>query len=217
MKKSLIGMAAVIIALVSFVFSTQLKYETEIFALQDSTPLRISIETYMEKDGWTPVVLSLGGMDIFLWMDASGKVSEMRWEDSGAFAPLFFINLDSAVLSSDEWSTELEIYEQNKVRTRLQGLELDIPILLRIQRAHKSAEIFLGGYRTRLNPVTVTFMEIEPDLEELRLSGPQILVLPRLVYWRKVGKIYSTFFRGERFNLGQSRIWGKRIERRKQR
>ena len=215
MKKSLIGMAAVILALVSFVFSAQLKYETEIFALQESAPLRISIETYKQKDGWTPVVLSLGGMDIFLWMDARGGVSDRQPEYSRAFAPLFFIDLENLELSSEEWSMGLRIYEQNEVRTRLQALESDIPVLLRIQRAQTSAEIFLGGYRTRLNPVAATFMEIEPDLEELRLSGPHVLVLPRLVYWQKVGTIYSTLFRGEGFNLGWSHIWGKRIERRK--
>jgi hypothetical protein len=217
MKKSLIAMAAVTLALVSFVFSSQLKYETEIFALKDSTPLRISIETYMEKDGWTPVVLSVCGLDIFLWMDASGKVSEMQPVDSRSLAPLFFIDLDYPVLSSDEWSTELEIYEQNEIRIRLQALKADIPVLLRLDRAQKSAEIFLGGYRTRLNPVEATFMKIEPDLEELKLSGPQILVLPKLVYWQEIGTIYSTLFRGERFDLERSRVWVKRIERRRQR
>lgn len=217
MKKSLIGMAAVILALVSFVFPAQFKYETEIFVLQENAPLRISIETYKQEDGWTPVVLSLSGMDIFLWMDASGEVSELQSEVSRAFAPLFFIDLENLELSAEEWSIGLKIYEQNEVRTRLQALKSDIPVLLRIQHARKSAEIFLGGYRTKLNPVVAMFKEIEPDLEELRISGPQILLLPRLVYWREIGTIYSTLFRGERFNLGRSRVWGKRIERRKQR
>ena len=166
MKKSFIVMAVSILILTSFVSLAQNKYSKEIFVLQESTPLRISIETYKQKDGWTPVVLSLCGLDIFLWMDVSGKVSEMRPVDSRSFAPLFFINLDSAVLSSDEWSTELEIYEQNEIRIRLQALKADIPVLLRLDRVQKSAEIFLGGYRTRLNPVEATFMEIEPDLED---------------------------------------------------
>ena len=210
-------MALSILVLISFVSLAQNKYSKEIFVLQESTPLRISIETYKQIDGWIPVVLSLCGLDISLWMDASGNVSEMQPVDSRSFAPLFFIDLDYLVLSSDEWSTELEIYEQNKVRTRLQALKADIPVLLRLDRVQKSAEIFLGGYGTRLNPVEAAFMEIEPDLEELKLSGPQIQVLPKLVYWQEIGTIYSTLFRGERFDLERSRVWGKRIERRRQR
>jgi len=210
-------MALSILVLTSFVSLAQNKYSKEIFVLQESTPLRISIETYMQINGWIPVVLSLCGLDISLWMDASGNVSEMQPVDSRSFAPLFFIDLDYLVLSSDEWSTELEIYEQNKVRTRLQALKADIPVLLRLDRVQKSAEIFLGGYGTRLNPVEAAFMEIEPDLEELKLSGPQIQVLPKLVYWQEIGTIYSTLFRGERFDLERSRVWGKRIERRRQR
>lgn len=217
MKKSFIVMALSILVLISFVSLAQNKYSKEIFVLQESTPLRISIETYKQIDGWIPVVLSLCGLDISLWMDASGNVSEMQPVDSRSFAPLFFIDLDYLVLSSDEWSTELEIYEQNKVRTRLQALKADIPVLLRLDRVQKSAEIFLGGYGTRLNPVEAAFMEIEPDLEELKLSGPQIQVLPKLVYWQEIGTIYSTLFRGERFDLERSRVWGKRIERRRQR
>jgi len=217
MKKSFIVLALSILVLTSFVSLAQNKYSKEIFVLQESTPLRISIETYKQIDGWTPVVLSLCGLDIFLWMDASGKVSEMQPVDSRSLAPLFFIDLDYPVLSSDEWSTELEVYEQNEIRTRLKTLKSDIPVLLRLDRAQKSAEIFLGGYGTRLNPVEAAFMEIEPDLEELKLNGPQILVLPKLVYWQEIGTIYSTLFRGERFDLERSRIWGKRIERRRQR
>jgi len=217
MKKSFIVMALSILVLISFVSLAQNKYSKEIFVLQESTPLRISIETYKQINGWIPVVLSLCGLDISLWMDASGNVSEMQPVDSRSFAPLFFIDLDYLVLSSDEWSTELEIYEQNKVRTRLQALKADIPVLLRLDRVQKSAEIFLGGYGTRLNPVEAAFMEIEPDLEELKLSGPQIQVLPKLVYWQEIGTIYSTLFRGERFDLERSRVWGKRIERRRQR
>ena len=217
MKKLFIVMALSILVLTSFVSLAQNKYSKEIFVLQESTPLRISIETYKQIDGWTPVILSLCGLDIFLWMDASGKVSEMQPVDSRSFAPLFFIDLGYPVLSSDQWSTELEVYEKNEIRTRFRALKTDIPVLLRLDRVQKSAEIFLGGYGTRLNPVEAAFMEIEPDLEELKLSGPQILVLPKLVYWQEIGTIYSTLFRGERFDLERSRIWGKRMERRRQR
>lgn len=92
MKQIFVFFLMVLISL-SPMFSRNESYKpAETFMLHENAPISLSFENYKMKDGWTPVVLSVGGVDCLLWMDASGRVSEWREIQDHPFAPLCFID-----------------------------------------------------------------------------------------------------------------------------
>ena len=91
----------------------------------------LSIETYKERDGWTPLVLSSAALEFRLWMNRRGEVKELRRDSLPA---VFTIDLDAGQLLLYGQVLPFEIYEHNGVRIRLRLLERGRPLRFSVGR-----------------------------------------------------------------------------------
>jgi hypothetical protein len=120
MRKVLVFFMAVFVLLfLSPVFAGSGSNEgAETFLLMEESPVCLSFENYRVRDGWTPVVLSIGELDCLLWMDEAGRVSELRETGAHFVEPVCFIDVATQSLRKGANTLYFDVYEQNHVRTR---------------------------------------------------------------------------------------------------
>ena len=181
----------------------------ETFLLVGGSPICLSFESYQRRDGWTPVVLSLGELDCLLWMDAQGRVSELRDTGTHFVEPVCFIDVPAHSLGKDAHTLDFEGYEQNSVRTRwrLSPVEPAGTATKKILFREGGIDLYLGDLRLRLNQAAWEFKEFSPGLFQVQFHGPMVKVHRRLVYEKAAGIIYSTHGWNNRLIPGPGRTW----------
>lgn len=193
------------------VFSRAVSNESagETFVLEEGSFICLSFENYQKKDGWTPVVLSLGELNCLLWMDETGRVSELREFGAPLVEPVCFIDVTIQSLAKDAGTLYFEVYEQNSVRTRwrLSPGEPAGPATKKIHFREGGIDLSLGNLGLRLNHAAWEFREISPGVCRVEFYGPMILGCRELVYEKAKGIIYSTHEMNNRLPTGQSRTW----------
>jgi hypothetical protein len=211
MKKAVVFFMAVFgLLFLSPVFAGSESNEgAETFLLMEESPIGLSFENYQMKDGWTPVVLSIGELDCLLWMDAAGRVSELRETGAHFVEPVCFIDVSTQSLRKGANNLYFDVYEQNRVRTRWRlsrgGTAGTVPkkILFR----ENGIDLCLGNLRLKLNHVAWDFQELSPGFFKGQFHGPMVLGHRELVIEKAKGIIYSTHGRNNRLPTGQSRTW----------
>jgi hypothetical protein len=114
--------------------------------LQNGSNLRISIETYQARDGWTPVIVSVAGADVSAVMDAKGRVFRGRGEGlDGRGVPLFTVDLEKGNIQLGRETHVIRVYEQNGVRTSLAIAESTITLPLCLDQGSKTGTLRFGG------------------------------------------------------------------------
>lgn len=113
--------------------------------LQSGSNLRISIETYQARDGWTPVIVSVAGAEVSCAMDGQGRVV-YNWakglEKHGI--PLFTIDLEKGRVMLGREAHAIRLYEQNGVRTRFEIADGAIALPLRLGEGNKAGTLSFG-------------------------------------------------------------------------
>ncbi|MFC2156110.1 hypothetical protein ACFLRB_06450, partial [Acidobacteriota bacterium] len=177
MKKlsiSLIGI--VLVSGLLFALSTSTVNSGETFE-SFSVPcrsIRLSIESYKKKDGRTPVFLSIGELELALWLDKEGRVSERKEDNPHLLPPLFIIDFNTRQIRFAGEYFPFFISEQNRVRTRLRFIERDIQVRLELSRPAKWIHIFIGENRLPLNRLSGKIKTADSGGEELWLSGASV-------------------------------------------
>jgi len=181
----------------------------ETFLLVEGSPICLSFESYQRRDGWTPVVLSLGDINCQVWMDEAGRVSEMRESGAPFVEPVCLIDVPAQCLGKDADTLYFEVYEQNSVRTRwrLSPGEPAGPATKKILFREGGIDLYLGNLRLILNHAAWEFKEFSPGLYQVQFHGPMVQVHRQLVYEKAAGIIYSTQGWNNRLIPGQSRTW----------
>jgi hypothetical protein len=179
-----------------------------IFEIQGDYSFRVSIESYMERNGWIPVVLSFGDLEVCVPVNTRDLASPAGVE-YGISKMLFG---DSDFLFA--------IYEQNPVRTRMRLLEKSTPVILRINRGEKQVGFYMGNSRLRLEHVRVTFREIAPGwLYQLDFGGRDVYTYKRFIFEPDAGAIYAIPPHREPFNIdiyfdenAAGVVWARKID-----
>ena len=118
MKKIFLLFSIALLSL-NLVFSRDMNDEAaETFLIVEGTPICLSFEYYRVRDGWTPLVLSLGELNRLLWMDAANRVSELRETGTHFVEPVCFSDVSTHSLGKETSTLYFDVYEQNHVRTR---------------------------------------------------------------------------------------------------
>ena len=196
----------------SFGFPWDESYDTtQSFVIQGNNIIRLSIENYKEKDGWTPVVLSIGNLTISLRMNTNGQVTEIQMDEFRPAHSAFTINLTTYEMSVEERNFNLIISEQNRVRMRMSLFDQNVPIMLKINREREGVEFYIGDSKLNFNDISVEFREIDPGMYELRFGSEMEHTMSRLIYWDTSGNIYATDQRSGPVDLGKSHIWAKKV------
>lgn len=184
------------------------------FMLHENARIYLSFETYKMKDGWTPLVLSIGDINCLLWMDASGSVSERRETHGHGIAPLFFINPLNQTLGKSADMLYFDVYEQNPVRSRWRLSSYGTPDQLTKKiRFHKDGtDFYMGNLWLPVHRVWCDFLEISPGLFRVQLNGPLTTLHGRLIYEKATGIIYSTPVSNTAIIPGHSHTWAMKQE-----
>jgi hypothetical protein len=127
--------------------------QRDLLYLQNGSGVRVSIETYRAKEGWTPVIVSVAGAEVSAAMDAKGRVFRNGADArDGRGLPLFTIELEKGRILIGRESHATNVYEQNAVRTRLRLVEGAILMPLQLDARGAGGTLRFGGLGI---PVTV--------------------------------------------------------------
>ena len=162
----------------------------EIFPDRGNHYTGFSIESYRQINGWTPVVLFSGDLELALRMNKAGQVFEWISEDYSKIQPLFTIDFRCEEIRLGQRHFPFLIYEQNPVRTRIRFLHEDEPVTLGINRQQNQVKFYLNGSRLPLNLLGAKFTPIAYGRYELRFIGPVVLTDPVFICETDTGKIY---------------------------
>jgi len=186
----------------------------ETFRLVEEPPICLSFENSQMKDGWTPVVLSIGELNCLLWMDDAGRVSWLRETGAHFVEPVCFIDVSTQSLGKEANTLYFDVYEQNSVRTRwrLSPGRTAGTVTKKILFREGGIDLCLGNLRLQLNHVAWDFLEFSPGLFQVQFHGPMVAVHQRLVYEKATGIIYSTHGWNNRLIHGQNRTWAMKIQ-----
>ncbi len=179
---------------------------TGTFVIQEDGCVRLSIESYRERNGWIPVIISFGDLEV------SASVN------SGSLATAGAEHRISEMLFGDIYLL-FDIYKHNPVRTRMRLLDKNIPVTFKINRVEKQAAFYIGNRRLKLAPIRVMFTEIAPTtwLYELNFGGKDVYTYSRFIFDSSTGNIYSVCRSLNPLNLETSPIWAKKIDREEER
>jgi hypothetical protein len=120
--------------------------QRDLLYLQNGSGVRVSIETYRAKEGWTPVIVSVAGAEVSAAMDAKGRVFRNGADArDGRGLPLFTIELEKGRILIGRESHATNVYEQNAVRTRLRLVEGAILLPLQLDARGAGGTLRFGG------------------------------------------------------------------------
>lgn len=213
MKNFLKRVFIILIVLSLGIFSLGAYEMGETLSIQGKNRVLLSIESYKAKDGLAPVILSIRGLDVLLWMRESGRVTEMRGDEFHPTRPVFTIDSATGEMIVGERSFPLTISLQNKVRTRMSLLNENVPITVKIEREKKRVSLYIGNEKLELRRIRAEFIEVERGTYEIRFRGPEVHMRGRLVYMESSGEIYSTHDRLGPIDVGKSRLWAKKLRK----
>jgi len=154
----------------------------------------LSFEHYKMQDGWTPVVLSMGEINCLLWMDETGRVSELREPGAPFVEPVCLIDVSTQSLWKEADALYFDVYEQNSMRTRWRlspGGTAGTVTKKILFREKSGVDLCLGTLRLQLKHVAWDIKEFSPGLFHVQFHGPTIAMHQSLVYEKAAGIIYS--------------------------
>ncbi len=113
---------------------------------QSGSSLRVSVETYQTRQGWTPVIVSVAGADVAAVMDAQGRVVLTRAKSVDKARPaLFVIEMEKARILLGGQAHPISVFEKNAVRTRFRMAENMIELPLRLNAQAKRGTLRFGS------------------------------------------------------------------------
>jgi len=143
--------------------------QSNLVYLQNGSSLRISIETYQAREGWTPVIVFVAGAEVSAVMDVQGRVVHAWAKNNDKhIMPLFTIELDKGRILLGREAHAILIYEQNGVRTRFMIAESAIALPLSLGQGNKGGKIRFGGLEiparvNAINPSRTTGNKFSPQ------------------------------------------------------
>ncbi len=178
----------------------------ETFELQGKHMFRVSIESYMERNGWVPVVLSFGDLEVCLPAKA---------DDLAAAG----VETGISEIVVEDINLPFTIYEKNPVRTRMRMKDNNIAVTLKINRGKKQAAFYIGDSPLKVGCMRVIFKEIAssgPWLYQLNFGGKDVYTYKRFIFEPASGTIYSVPSLRAPFNIelnpGKNDVWAKMVD-----
>jgi hypothetical protein len=192
------------VMVLSLVFSGRGTTDTmEMFELQGDTGTRfsISIESYREANGWTPVVLCFGDLEIAL------KVSSRQLAAEG-------INFLVNEILTEPVDLDFTLYEQNPARTRIRLMDESVPITLRLNKTKQQVTLFVGGVPLKSHPLRVLTAEITArGWYRLTFGGKDVHAYKTFIYEPFSGTIHAVphHYSLSNLNLESGTLWAREI------
>jgi hypothetical protein len=140
--------------------------------LQDGSHLRISLETYQARRGFTPVVVTLAGAEVAGVMDTLGRVfvrENLAREENAE--PLFAIDLRGGTIDLGNGGQAIFIYEENEMRTRFWFAEETVELPLKLEDDGTGGTLFLGRMEIPAQVVSRESLFMDPEARRTRLAS----------------------------------------------
>ncbi|MCP5047984.1 MAG: hypothetical protein GY940_12480 [bacterium] len=183
---------------------------TGIFLIRAAPSIRVSIEQGWEKNGWIPVVLAVGNLELYFRMNKEGEVTGVtnvtgkRWR----------VDPDNAGIRVGGANLPFTIYEQNPLRTRMRLTDNAEPVLLAIDREKKQAVFYIGSSGWRVENIRVSLGKAGPGgLYKLTFGGGAVHTHGKLFLEPAAGNIYAVKHRRGAFNIdiNSTPVWGVKV------
>lgn len=158
------------------------RHEVETFTIRQSYPLLISIDHYREKDGWTPVVIVVGGMKFMKWMNSEGVVTDIRRKTSTSIMPIFWIDLNQRQLLVNYAVIPLNIMRHDKMSTRVRIEGKEVKARIRMDRENATGEILLFEERRVIESLYLKKKKLTFLTEEIEFVGKHVLGHAKYLY-----------------------------------
>jgi len=156
----------------------------EMFALQGNNSIQASLETYKERDGKVPLVLSFDGLEV----SSPGNAGFQSAAAGGDYSRI------GDMLCGDR-NLYFTIYEQDPVRTRMRLKNKNMPVLLIVNRQKKEVVFYIGDSPLKLTPPRAAFQELAlTGLYELTFTGSNVHTYKRFIFKPADGVIYAVPF-----------------------
>jgi len=185
------------------------------FSVQGKNALLLSIETYKASDdGWKPVFLLVGDLEILLFMDADGTIKERKDLRLHPTPSLFAVDTFTTELIIGDSRVQMEQFGQSKIRTRLRPLNADLSLGFQLDPEKGSLTLIIGKDRIRFERLKAELVEITPGYLELSFRGSTINPTTRFVFDERTGTVYALDRTGDATppDLSRARIWAKTAE-----
>ncbi len=200
-----------IFVLISFqLFSSIFQNEKkDTFFLQKKINIIFSIESYLKKNKWTPILISIRDLNFFLWMDENGRVNEYPEIVNLKKKPIFTIDFLSKTIFIDKQYFSFDIYEQNHIRTRIKLIRENEPVILKIHPYNRQVDFYIGQSKLNIDTIKADFMETFPGFYEIKFIGRSVFSYSDFILERENGIIYSTNYKkiANKFNKN---VWAKK-------
>lgn len=168
---------------------------TEAFWLQGNVPVRVSIDKGWERNGWIPVVLSVGNLELYFRMNKAGEVVGTAWQ----------VDPETGEIWVGGTHLTFAIYQQNPARTRMRLIDDGLPLLLEIDWQKQEAVLYIGNSRWKVAHIPVRREEASPGgLYRLTFGGRAVYTHKRLVL-EPSGTIYG--------DVDQTLVWAVKIHK----
>lgn len=192
------------VMVLSFVFPGSGAGDTrETFELRGDTGpgFSISIESYREANGWTPMVLCFGDLEIAVAVSTRQLVAE---------------GIDALVneILTDPIDLDFILYEQNPVRTRLCLADETVPITMKLNRENQQAIFFIGGVPLKSGSLRVVSEEvISRGWQRLTFSGSGVRAYKTFIYEPLTNTIHAVphHYSLSTLNPENGRVWAREI------
>ncbi|HLP47432.1 MAG TPA: fibronectin type III domain-containing protein [Candidatus Deferrimicrobium sp.] len=147
----------------------------EFFLVNQESPIYLSFENYQMKDGWTPVALSIGELDLLLWMDENGKVLELPGTGgtSAYDEPVCIIDIPAHCLKKNGTTLYFEVYDQNDIRLRWRLFPANNAgkMVKKLIPGENGVDVCLGDLRLHLTHATWNEPKFSTGLSRVQISG----------------------------------------------
>jgi len=197
-----------------FCFSIQIFSEIpgnneEIFFIDNGKPIIVSIETYKNRENYTPVTLRFLGLDLRYWLDEAGNVkTSPRSRES---AKSIKIDMNNGEMELNNHIYPLVVIAENSVRSVFRVGTRSIPMEMRLDKKTQQGRILLGDRLLPFMNFRTETKSLDSGFQELQLKGSNILPsCSTLVIDPKDGALYKVANpkKIRKFELMQK--WGQR-------
>ncbi len=156
--------------------------ETEKVSIFENTiNIKCSIEHYLEKQNWTPIVLSFENFSLSFWMNKGGQVFELPVNDSIKTIPIFTIDINHEYVLVDNSYYSFLIYENNNIRTRFKLLNINVQFVVKHPQYNNTVDFYLDENKLDIKNVRIDVI----NSYEFRFFGKSVVTYSNLIINKK--------------------------------
>jgi hypothetical protein len=185
----------------------------ERWELLESGAVIVSVEHYQQRDGWTPVLMTIGELEINFWIDGSGAAVMEPGLGEKYEQALFWLDVDGGTMTLDKELLMLKRYEKNDVRSRFRVQAAELKLGLQIDLEQGRCDLVAGTVLLSRGHLRAEKENAMPGEKVYSLMGPEMRLERPLVFRQGSGEmVIMPLAEKSRFSK-KPRLWARKSSR----